>query len=137
MKHCKILTAALYLLLSLSIAACHKEYIYWEDPVCHIDHAITLRYSIRGENNSIVVGSDAEWDTFMAQMMTDVREGYVLQIADDDTPAVDPLDCDSQPYVTDSEDDANRWAKTMVREGYNVTIIYDKKNSQYVCIATK
>jgi hypothetical protein len=136
-KQHKTLTTAICLLLGLSLAACHKEYIYWEEPVCHIDHAITLNYSICGENRSIVVGSDAEWDTFMAQMMAHVRDGYVLQMAEDDTPACDPMASESQPYVTDSEDDANRWAKTMVREGYNVTIIYDKKNSQYVCIATK
>lgn len=137
MKHPKKLFMALCFLLGISLAACHKEHIRWEDPLCHIDHAITLNYSILGENHSIVVDSDAEWDTFMRQMMTHVREGYILQMAGDDTPPIDPQNCDTQPYVTDSEDDANQWAKKKVREGYNVTIIYDKKNGQYVCIASK
>lgn len=40
-------------------------------------------------------------------------------------------------YVTKDHDEAHAWANAMMKQGYEVTIVFDDITHEYTCVAVK
>lgn len=97
--------------------------------------SVMVCYSINDMPFRVTLSSDAEVRQLMAELVALAREGYTIKVYQEGGSVNQALAKDVVTYVTSSETDALDWAAKMVLNGYHVTITYDDKNNQYVCVA--
>ena len=82
------------------------------------------------------LNSDDELRAFLHRLTLLAREGHKVSVRSGNTSSQASTK-EVIVYRTPSEDDANEWAFKMTKAGYAVTLDYDNKTGEFVCIAVK
>lgn len=134
MKNVIITLAALALLATTAIS-CQKE---TDDssvvPITCSKHNVI--YHIDGATHYAYIHSETEWHAFMERMFALARQGHRITVCRATT-ARQVATKETVTYKTSDHEDAKRWAKDMIAEGYEVDITYDEENCIYIVIATQ
>lgn len=134
MKNVIITLAALALLATTAIS-CQKE---TDDSsviqiTCSKHNVI---YHIDGATHYAYIHSETEWHAFMERMFALARQGHRITVCRATT-ARQVATKETVTYKTSDQEDAKRWAKDMIAEGYEVDITYDEERGIYIVIATQ
>lgn len=128
---------AIFLAFSMTAVSCQKEITTIPTTGNAITNTETMvYYTSNGESGSTNLPDDDAWDAFLDRMMALAREGNSVSFSGHQVTG-QSLSKESVVYTTTSEDDAKRWSKEMVLQGYEVTVDYDKTTGIYTCIAVK
>ncbi len=134
MKNVIITLAALALLATTAIS-CQKE---TDDssvvPITCSKHNVI--YHIDGATHYAYIHSETEWHAFMERMFALARQGHRITVSRTTT-ARQVATKETVTYKTSDHEDAKRWAKDMIAEGYEVDITYDEVNCIYIVTATQ
>lgn len=134
MKNVIITLAALALLATTAIS-CQKE---TDDssviPITCSKHNVI--YHIDGATHYAYIHSETEWHAFMERMFALARQGHRITVSRTTT-ARQVATKETVTYKTSDPEDAKRWAKDMIAEGYEVDITYDEESGIYIVIATQ
>lgn len=130
--------AAFLLLVSIMAVSCLKE-TELEDYTCTEEYNIgnETYYCVDGVLYDVVINGQQEWMYFLSQMVALAEEGYTVSIFHGNHFNQTCEAKDVVTYTTFSQDDALMWAEKKYKEGYDVTIEYDRTTGKYNCIATK
>lgn len=137
-KH--LIPVALFAALATMAVSCQKEDVMVISPETTISEAApvhTVQYTVNGVLHSIVINSDEEWDAFMQTVFALSREGYEVNIMDENRPSTSFTAKETQVFTTSIESEASAWSKDKVYNGYQVTVLFDQGTGQYICIATR
>ena len=130
-------SVALFMVLSLVAVSCQKEDVSNAPVVAGQEEtAINVVYSIDGTIYHTVLNGEEAWFDFINQMLALAREGYEVTFSRNGS-LVSSLTKEKVTYVTNDEDDANKWANKRINDGYIVTITYDDETGEYTCVAIK
>lgn len=133
-KHFK--SAALLAVLTLAATACQKENDFLPTTASEQTmETINVVYSINGEVFHATL-SESEWNAFVERMLALARQGYEVSFSRNGDSLVSQCK-EKVTFVTTDEREAQTWAKTMINEGYWVTISFDEATGEYTCIAFK
>lgn len=134
MKNVIITLAALALLATTAIS-CQKE---TDDssviPITCSKHNVI--YHIDGATHYAYIHSETEWHAFMERMFALARQGHRITVSRATTTR-QVATKETVTYKTSDHEDAKRWAKDMIAEGYEVDITYDEESGIYIVIATQ
>ena len=134
MKNVIITLAALALLATTAIS-CQKETDYSSVvPITCSKHNVI--YHIDGATHYAYIHSETEWHAFMERMFAQARQGHRITVCRATT-ARQVATKETVTYKTSDHEDAKRWAKDMIAEGYEVDITYDEVNCIYIVTATQ
>lgn len=134
MKNVIITLAALALLATTAIS-CQKETDYSSVvPITCSKHNVI--YHIDGATHYAYIHSETEWHAFMERMFALARQGHRITVCRATT-ARQVATKETVTYKTSDHEDAKRWAKDMIAEGYEVDITYDEVNCIYIVTATQ
>jgi very-short-patch-repair endonuclease len=132
MKNVIITLAALALLATTAIS-CQKE---TDDssvvPITCSKHNVI--YHIDGATHYAYIHSETEWHAFMERMFALARQGHRITVCRVTTTR-QAATKETVTYKTSDHEDAKRWAKDMIAEGYEVDITYDEENCIYIVTA--
>ena len=127
---------ALFAVLGTLAVSCQKETI--EEPLAYeMETAGTylITYSIDGVSQQVRLNSDTELADLLRRLTALAREGHKVSVQKTNA-AGQASTKKVVTYRTTSEEDANEWAGKMLNEGCEVTIFYDDKTGEFVCIAS-
>ncbi len=130
------LPVAIVAAMSMLNTSCQKETIV--DPssqVAQTSAVYTVQYTINGVRYQATLDDESEYDALMRYLVALARNGYSVTIWNPDKYQTSSQSKDVVVYTTTSEDDAIKWGKKMMDNGYSVTISYDSGTGVYTCIA--
>lgn len=134
----KVRTIALCTVLGLLPVGCQKEDFHESGSiVASVETTRSVEYTVDGEIYQIEVKGDAAWQTFLSHMVGLTKEGKEVTIVDKNKDRTVFSSKEVVTYTTATEKDAVAWCDKMFDAGYKVTMTYDTKNNQFVCIAIK
>ena len=129
-----IRTIALFMALTVAASGCQKEMTTLQPEAVSITEN-TVHYSADNLMGNASLQTDADWDEFITRMFALAREGYEVTVYSGSTSSA--MTKETVTYVTDDENDAKNWAIMMIKDGYNVTILFDEETGAWTCIAVK
>lgn len=134
----KTIYVAMLTTLGLMATGCQKEMVENLPNQTSVSiSAYTVEYSINGETFRTVLQSEEEYDALLLRLVALAREGYTVQVRNGNTIRQGNASKEVVTYTTTDSDDAKRWTKKMMNEGYEVTITFDEETGIYTCIAIK
>lgn len=134
----KTIYVAMLTTLGLMATGCQKEMVENLPNQTSVSiSAYTVEYSINGETFRTVLQSEEEYDALLLRLVALAREGYTVQVRNGNTIRQGNASKEVVTYTTSDSDDAKRWTKKMMNEGYEVTVTYDDETGIYTCIAIK
>ncbi len=134
----KTIYVAMLTTLGLMATGCQKEMVENLPNQTSVNiSAYTVEYSINGETFRTVLQSEEEYDALLLRLVALAREGYTVQVRNGNTIRQGNASKEVVTYTTSDSDDAKRWTKKMMNEGYEVTVTYDDETGIYTCIAIK
>lgn len=133
-----IISVALVAVLGSMAVSCQKEdVIYPTSIVAESNIIYIVRCSIDGETNTIsLVGEDA-WNEFLDYMFALAEEGHEVSFRNEKESLQNDYAKETVTYTTTDKNKAYEWAENKSKEGYKVTIFFDKDNGSYTCIAIR
>lgn len=134
----KTRTVAFFIILCMAAVSCQKENI--SNPIsinAEITSSQNVSYMIDGTTYQIILHNQAEWDAFIQRMLALARNGHSIVLSNGESVATVSSTKEIVTFTTDDENEANAWATEMIKDGYSVTITFDKKTGIYTCIAVK
>ena len=131
-KH--IVTVAMYAVLAAMAVGCQKE--AYENPIRtdEVYSLYTVTYTIDGQPHSEVLVGEQEWLLFLHRMVALAKEGHTVSFKYEGNDTM-PSQKDVVTYTTTDENDAVAWCNRMTKDGYSVTLSYDRETHIYTCIA--
>ena len=133
----KMITVALFAVLGTLAVSCQKENMM--EPLVYemeTEGTYLITYSIDGVSQQVRLSGDEELRAFLRRLTALAREGHRVSVRKTNTNSQASTK-EVITYHTTSEDDANEWAAKMLNDGYDVTIDYDEKTGEFICIAIK
>lgn len=131
------ITIALFTMMGTLATSCQKENINNLSPVTsQTTETYLIAYSVDGVNMQTQLDSDEELRAFLRTLTALAREGHRVSVRNANAVS-QSLSKERVEYHTKSEDDANEWATKMLKDGYDVTILYDDEAGEFVCVAIK
>ena len=118
--------------------SCQKEDVI--DPTCLVAEnniIYTVRCTIDGETNTIsLVGEDA-WNEFLDYMFALAEEWHEVSFRNEKESLQNDYAKETITFTTSDRKEAYEWVEKMSKNGYDVTIQYDKNKGTYTCIAIR
>ena len=105
-------------------------------PVAAQAETYLITYSVDGVSMQTRLNGDEALRAFLRRLTALAREGHRVSARKTNTNNQASTK-EVITYHTTSEDDANEWAAKMLNDGYDVTIDYDEKTGEFICIAIK
>ena len=105
-------------------------------PVAAQAETYLITYSVDGVSMQTRLNGDEALRAFLRRLTALAREGHRVSARKTNTNSQASTK-EVITYHTTSEDDANEWAAKMLNDGYDVTIDYDEKTGEFICIAIK
>lgn len=141
MKKTIITVALLAVLISLAVS-CQKEEadITSATPSTVIAENDTLRtvvYTIDGVSYRLTLLGDQAWHDFLSRMFALAEEGHTVTFFNEEAASRVLPSKVVETHSTSDKDDAYQWSEQKVKEGYTVTIVFDKETGIYTCYAFK
>lgn len=134
----KIITIALLAILSASGVGCQKDTIEGQHPSAMAnDSSRAISFSIDGIEYHTTINNNTEWQTFIDTLINLSYSGHRIIIADENASTNNPAAKETQTYTTTNKDDASKWSARKIDEGFRVSIMYDARTGEYICIATR
>ena len=133
-----IIPATILAILSLTTVSCQKENIV-ETATQSAENSATrtIRYTVNGTAYRQVIYSDEDLDALMHTLFALAREGYTVRMMDDNTTICETSAKEVLTFTTTKEEEAIKWTKEKIHEGYAVTTIFNDETGEYTCIAVK
>ena len=128
------ITVALYVVLATLAVGCQKETSeipVGTDVVCSV---YTVTYTIDEQTYRNVFAGEQEWNLFLHRMVALAKEGHTVSFKYEENDTM-PSQKDVVTYTTTDENDAVAWCNRMTKDGYLVTLSYDRETHIYTCIA--
>ena len=131
-------TLAVALPLVLLTPSCQKETINVNEfKTDQMSEKKLLFDTIDGKDMSMVVTSEAAWQSFLKQMVCLAEEGRSVSFRID-YGSIRPVGSKEKLiYTTPSQSDAQTWCDQKAKDGYVVSMEYDPITKIYTCVATK
>lgn len=131
-------TIALAALLGTLAVSCQKENIVNERTTLMENSVVyTVHYSIDGVMHRLTLSGDDAWYDFLNYMLDLAEEGHKVGFQKDEGASRTIAVKETVTYSTTNRDEAYKWGKTMVDNGYDVVIYFDKEKGIYHCEARK
>lgn len=129
-------SVALFLDLSLVVASCQKENVV-EQSVSAEDQQsfISVVYTVDDVTRHATFTDEESWRAFIHWMVALSEEGHRVSFEEDAVKY--GMTKETVTYVTSSQSDAETWSAKMAKDGYRVSVFYDKKTNLYTCEATR
>lgn len=129
---------SLMAMLATVVSGCQKETLTEvECPAVVVAEQNAVHYTIDGIPYSIVIYNDDEWSEFMKSMMSQSRNGRRVVIEKGNRDSRDMATKETLVYTTTDESSASKWTKEKVAAGYVVTMSYNEKTKEFICIAVR
>lgn len=136
----KILSVALLATLGMVATSCQKENTLDFAPKTTISEAgtvYTVQYAVDSVLHIATLQSKEEVNALLMQLMALAREGYNVEVFDNNySPSASPTK-EVVTYTTSSDTAATEWTATKMSQGYTVQITYNQSNNTYTCRAFK
>ena len=127
----------IFALLSMMAVSCQKENFMGVDHTNVSETAAySLCYKVDGVTHHATFQTKAERLAFIHQLVAMTREGHNVVISNGSTFGINATK-ETVTFTTPSEEEAANWCASMVEQGYDVSMYYDKKQGIFVCIATR
>ena len=126
---------AIFAATVMIVSGCQKETIEMDINAEASSEKIIASYSVDGECFVATLNGEEEWANFLDRMLALAREGHRVTFSR----GVGLLSVakETVTYTTMVEAEANDWSNKMTKDGYVVTISYDKNTGIYTCIAIR
>ena len=105
-------------------------------PESHLQEDQMICYYIDGNCHKVSISNDEELNLFLERMIALAKEGHSVWFSRTNN-AHSSLSKEQVTYVTNNLDDAKKWAKKMLDDGYQVSISFNQQTGEYTCIAVK
>lgn len=131
-------TMALVAVLGVMAVSCHKEQM--NETMRQASDANDVRrvnYTVDGEMHQIELCSDEAWDAFVSRMMNLAQNGHVISMVDEEAADITYAAKEAIVFRTPNQQEAEAWSERMVKDGYTVEVAFDKKNGEFICVATR
>ena len=99
--------------------------------------ANVVTYSVNGMVYRVVVNDEKSMKELYDFLLALARSGETVRIFSGNQPQKESMAKDVVVYNTNNENDANRWAREMRDQGYDVEIKFDDKTGIYTCTAIR
>lgn len=128
---------AVFALLSMMAVSCQKENFTELEPTVVGESAVyTLSYTIDGVSQHATFNSKAERLAFIRQLVALTREGHNVSLGNGNIVSTNATK-EKLTFTTTSEEEAANWAASMMEQGYEVDVQFDKETGEYICVAIK
>lgn len=136
----KVITIALLAVLGTMATGCQKENFAdatSESAISEASTVYTVQYAVDGVLHIATLQSKEEVNALLMQLMALAREGYNVEVFDNNySPSASPTK-EVVTYTTSSDTAATEWTATKMSEGYTVQITYNQSDNTYTCRAFK
>lgn len=136
----KVITIALLAVLGTMATGCQKENfadVTSESAISEASTVYTVQYAVNGVLHIATLQSKEEVNALLMQLMALAREGYNVEVFDNNySPSASPTK-EVVTYTTSSDTAATEWTATKMSEGYTVQITYNQSDNTYTCRAFK
>jgi len=136
----KVITIALLAVLGTMATGCQKENfadVTSESAISEASTVYTVQYAVDGVLHIATLQSKEEVNALLMQLMALAREGYNVEVFDNNySPSASPTK-EVVTYTTSSDTAATEWTATKMSEGYTVQITYNQSDNTYTCRAFK
>lgn len=131
-------TIALVAVLASMAVSCQKENFTDQTTIASESFATyTVQYTVDGVSHTIsFIGEDA-WNDFLDRMFALAEEGHSVSFRKVENTSNAMSAKETVKHTTTNKDEAYAWADKMGKDGYAVTIRYDKETGVYTCYAIK
>ena len=131
-------TFALFAVLGTLAVSCQKENIIDEtNIVAENDTVYKVCYTVDGATHQITLVGDEAWHDFLNRMFALAEEGHEVSFRNEETASHIVSSKETVTYTTSDHDEAYAWAEVMMKDGYSVSIHFDKESGIYTCYAIK
>lgn len=131
-------TIALFAVLGTLAVSCQKENIIDEtNIVAENDTVYKVSYTVDGVTHQLTLVGDEAWHDFLKRMVALAEEGHEVSFRNEEASLRAVSTKEKVTYTTTNQDEALVWSEMMIKDGYTVTISYDKASGIYTCIAIK
>ncbi len=131
-------TLAVALPLVLLTPSCQKETINVNEfKTDQMSEKKLLFYTIDGKDMSMVVTSEAAWQSFLKQMVCLAENGHSVKFRIGSNSVRQVGAKEKLTYTTPSQSDAQNWCDQKAKDGYEVSMEYDPITKIYTCTAVK
>lgn len=128
---------AFFIMLSIAVTGCQKENETLLPYNVAVQQAgVSVSYTYGSDTWSATLNDNGDWYNFLDRMFALAMEGYTVVI----TPSASAVTTDTKEtvvFTTTDKAEAEAWTKSMVMDGYSVSIQYDDKTGAYTCTAVK
>ena len=134
-------TIKIFILITLlgTLAAGCKKYEFTDltEPHTTRDYTVyRIHYTIDSEERHTTVIGEEALDGFISDMMDKARDGHRVSFRDEAFPKPEAYNT-PLTFTTADQKKAYSWAEARMKEGYAVSVSYDKETLIYTCIALK
>ena len=131
-------TIALFAVRGTLAVSCQKENIIDEtNIVAENDTVYKVSYTVDGVTHQLTLVGDEAWHDFLNRMVALAEEGHEVSFRNEEASLRAVSTKEKVTYTTTNQDEALVWSEMMIKDGYTVTISYDKASGIYTCIAIK
>lgn len=130
----KFVTVSFFAILACCMVSCQKEID--NEPV-GIENQEVVRsvvYSIDGVTSHRTLHGEEAWTEFLDWLFHYVNSGHKVSVRDGNIQTLQNTK-EIVHFDTTDEEEAIRWSKLMLEQGYEVIIIYDERTGTYHCTA--
>lgn len=125
-------------MLGTLAVSCQKENIIDEtNIVAENDTVYKVSYTVDGVTHQLTLVGDEAWHDFLNRMVALAEEGHEVSFRNEEASLRAVSTKEKVTYTTTNQDEALVWSEMMIKDGYTVTISYDKASGIYTCIAIK
>lgn len=131
-------TIALVAVLASMAVSCQKENFTDQTAIVVADCSnYTVQYSIDGVSHTVSLIGEDTWHDFLDRMFALAEEGHRVSFRKVENTSSTTAAKETVKHTTTNKDEAFAWADKMGKDGYAVTIRYDKETGVYTCYAIK
>lgn len=131
-------TIALVVVLASMAVSCQKENFTDQTTIASESFATyTVQYSIDGVSHTVSLIGEDTWHDFLDRMFALAEEGHRVSFRKVENTSSTTAAKETVKHTTTNKDEAFGWAEKMYKDGYDVTIRYDKETGVYTCYAIK
>ena len=129
-------TLFLFIGMSMFAVSCQKENIVEPGITTgEMQDYISISYMIDDVSMHAVFQDEASWREFLHWLFVLAEEGHEVRFGNSNR--VQSLTKKTVTFTTTNQEEAEEWSRGMVKDGYDVSIIYNEKTGIYTCVAVK
>lgn len=134
----KLISIALIAVLTGMSVSCQKEtYFEPSTPIIGNCESHIIQYTVNGERHSATIHNDFEEHALIQEFTVLAFNGFEVVAYDEAAYSQALPTKDTQKFTTSDKEKAAAWCVEMIKDGYKVTVDFDEKSGQYICLATK